>query len=341
MGTIQYMSPEQAMGAKQVDARSDQYALALILYECVTGRQAHQGENALAVLRQIGDGGITPPRVHVPTLPAAFEEVLLRALSVDPRQRFPTMDAFGRALLRFAGSRARSISQALFQREGTPTGALGIAPTAVRPVTEADSAMPLTTPLAQITPVTPVSTTLSNSAAEIATANTRRGPRRTVLAVAGLVVVAGVVVGLMQRHKGGDPPPPARSPELVVETPPPAAPAPAPAPPPRTFRVAVQATPAEATFELDGTPAGTGRLERELPADGQPHTLRVTASGFAPRTVTFVDTPPPEALALERLPPETRRAPSTRRSSSTEQRPAAPAANAPAVGANQAPILKE
>src|SRR4051794_37625399 len=108
-GTPAYMSPEQARGAKRVDARSDQYAIGLLLYECVTGRRAHQGANALAVLRDIGDGRLEPPRRHRPDLPPAFEAVVLRALHPHPDGRFASLDELATALLPFATPRARTL----------------------------------------------------------------------------------------------------------------------------------------------------------------------------------------------------------------------------------------
>jgi len=61
----------------------------------------------------------------------------------------------------------------------------------------------------------------------------------------------------------------------------------------------VTAHPREAHFDLDGKPLGTGRIDEELPADGDAHTLTVTASGFVPARLTFRDRPPPEEVTLE------------------------------------------
>src|SRR4051812_33714304 len=94
-GTPAYMSPEQALGAKQVDHRCDQYALGLIIYECVTGRRAHDGQNALAILRSIGDGVFDPPSRHRPDLPPALEQVVVTALALDPAQRYASSSALG------------------------------------------------------------------------------------------------------------------------------------------------------------------------------------------------------------------------------------------------------
>jgi eukaryotic-like serine/threonine-protein kinase len=94
-GTVTYMAPEQIRG-KPVPA-SDQYALAVIVYEWITGERPFQGSFAEIVAQHTG---AQPPslRVKVPDLSPAVEEVVLRALYKDPQQRFPHMLAFATAL---------------------------------------------------------------------------------------------------------------------------------------------------------------------------------------------------------------------------------------------------
>jgi serine/threonine protein kinase len=364
MGTVAYMSPEQAMGAKMVDGRSDQYALALIMYECVTGRRAHEGDNTLAVLRQIGDGAIEPPSAFVSEVPAAFEEVLMKALGLDPRDRYPSMYAFGRALLPFASPRAAAQWQGAFQREPLPSGLSSVSvaidkqPSSTRVRTMRQGSMPRqpgpassppaqppepsqpsplfakTIALPQAVASLPVKTTLGQSASEIRPSPVApRKPPRALIAGGALAAVAIVVTVLALR---GSPPPPARQPEVVSA--PPAPPAPPPAR--RTFRVTVAVTPAQAQLELDGLPAGQGTLDRELTADGREHALKVTAPGFEPRTITFVDAPPAPTVVLAPVAPP---APEPRRKTgSAKPRPDKTAKPVkPSVGANQAPILKE
>jgi eukaryotic-like serine/threonine-protein kinase len=359
MGTVAYMSPEQAMGAKLVDGRSDQYALALIFYECVTGHRAHEGDNTLAVLRQIGDGAIEPLSSYVSDVPPEFEAVLMKALSLEPRDRHESMYAFGRALLPFATPRSAAAWQAAFQRQPQPSGlsAVSVAidsqpSTRVRtmrqgsrplpprsrasePAPEPAAPAPLfakTMALPQAVAQVPVKTTLGQSAAEMLPAVQPRKRPVALFAAGGGLLVAGVVAALALR---GSPPPPAPA----VAPPPPTPVAPAPPPAPRTFRVIMAVTPAQAQLELDGLPAGQGTLDRELTADGREHTLKVTAAGFEPRTVTFLDTPPARTLELTRVaaPPE----PARHKPGSARTRAAKPAQQAPNVGANQAPILKE
>jgi serine/threonine protein kinase len=109
MGTPYYIAPEQVRSAAGVDARSDQYALGAILYECVTGHRAHRGETIYEVIRSVGEGSFPPPRALRPDLPPELDEAILRAMRLDPAQRFPSIQAFGRAIMRFADQARRAI----------------------------------------------------------------------------------------------------------------------------------------------------------------------------------------------------------------------------------------
>lgn len=99
-GTPHYMSPEQARG-EEVDARSDLYALGVMLFEMVTGRVPFDGEDPLAVMSQHVDR--VPPLMSSITgtaLPADLEAIVARCLAKDPRDRY----ANGAELLRDLGS---------------------------------------------------------------------------------------------------------------------------------------------------------------------------------------------------------------------------------------------
>jgi uncharacterized protein DUF4388/transposase len=70
---------------------------------------------------------------------------------------------------------------------------------------------------------------------------------------------------------------------------------------PETYEIDTSVEPAHAELWLDGSNAGVGRLRRELLRDGQAHSLRVAAEGFAPTTLLFADAPPPGHIRLEPL----------------------------------------
>jgi tRNA A-37 threonylcarbamoyl transferase component Bud32 len=121
-GTVQYMSPEQARGASDVGAASDQYALAEILYECLTGKLAYPGDNTLEVLRRVASNDFVPPRQLLSALPEPLEAIILRAMKLEPGARFESLGALGGALLRFASLRARVLWGGAFGASVAPVG---------------------------------------------------------------------------------------------------------------------------------------------------------------------------------------------------------------------------
>jgi eukaryotic-like serine/threonine-protein kinase len=107
LGTPHYMAPEQAQGAGQADAQSDQFAIGVMLYECVTGQCPFEGNSLFAVLAAIVGGALTPPSELVPGLDPVFEAIVTRALSKQPEARFADLRALGSALLPLASPRLR------------------------------------------------------------------------------------------------------------------------------------------------------------------------------------------------------------------------------------------
>ena len=85
-GTPAYMAPEQLLG-REVTARSDIYALGLVLYELFTGRRAFAADTLADLVEQHQGGRVTPPRAIVSTIDAATETVILRCLDPDPARR--------------------------------------------------------------------------------------------------------------------------------------------------------------------------------------------------------------------------------------------------------------
>jgi eukaryotic-like serine/threonine-protein kinase len=99
IGTPQYMSPEQARGRSQeVDALTDQFALAAMAYEMLSGRPAFSGDNVPAILFAVTS--TEPLPLGVPSLTAEVESVLRRGLAKDKGNRFRSILEFGEALER-------------------------------------------------------------------------------------------------------------------------------------------------------------------------------------------------------------------------------------------------
>src|SRR3954471_15322858 len=95
MGTPQYMSPEQAEGkTNELDAASDQFSLAAIVYEMLTGRAAFSGGTLAAVAYQVVHAAAAPIRDFRPELPRELDQVLSRALAKDQKARFPSVSEF-------------------------------------------------------------------------------------------------------------------------------------------------------------------------------------------------------------------------------------------------------
>jgi serine/threonine protein kinase len=97
MGTPNYMSPEQAQG-HMVDGRADQFSLAVVAYELLTGEKPFTGETLPALMFKIVRDRPTAPQRLNPTLAAEVEPVLLRGLAKNPDERFNSCVEFIRAL---------------------------------------------------------------------------------------------------------------------------------------------------------------------------------------------------------------------------------------------------
>src|SRR5450755_3982545 len=103
MGTPAYLSPEQILGHTQ-DTRSDLFSLGIILYQMTTGVRPFNGSSVSAVCAQIVAITPPPPSHHNPSLPPAFDHVVMRCLAKDPADRYATAEALGASLYPFAGS---------------------------------------------------------------------------------------------------------------------------------------------------------------------------------------------------------------------------------------------
>ncbi len=106
-GTLQYVAPEQIAG-RPADARSDQFAFGVVLYEMLCGRRAFQGESAAAVLGAILHD--TPPPLHDVRrdTPADLEHIIFTCLEKDPARRYASVEEVGRHIENAERSRANA-----------------------------------------------------------------------------------------------------------------------------------------------------------------------------------------------------------------------------------------
>jgi serine/threonine protein kinase len=298
LGTAAYMSPEQARGAREVDHRSDQYALGLILYELLTGARGHPGDNPFEVLHHIATCAIVPPVEYRPDCPPTLEAIVMRMLAPVPEDRFPSLLDVGAALLAFASEKCRHTMADAFpqhvttvvlpaigaeaqdstRRQSTPSGselgATKMLPTGERP------------PASERRP--------GDASTTVPVARGWHGRAPFVgVAAAGIALLAVVLWALLHKPTSVPGKDTAASSVRLDEK--------AELPPPPSKTIDVEAIPAEASLSLDGSAPVNRRLQATVPADGKSHVLRVWAPGYQAKT--FVLGPSDTPAAQVRLDP--------------------------------------
>jgi serine/threonine protein kinase len=98
VGTPRYLSPEQMLNPKAASSSSDQYAVGIMLYECLSGRSPFAGEVPYALMHAILTAPVVPPSQVGPRVDPGLDDIVLRAMARDPKARFPSMRALARAL---------------------------------------------------------------------------------------------------------------------------------------------------------------------------------------------------------------------------------------------------
>jgi serine/threonine protein kinase len=99
-GKLSYLAPEYLDGL-ELDARYDEFAVGITLWEMLCSRKLFQANNDLAVLKQIQACKITPPSEINPSVPKELDAIVMKALSKDRAQRYENLDQMNRALVKF------------------------------------------------------------------------------------------------------------------------------------------------------------------------------------------------------------------------------------------------
>jgi eukaryotic-like serine/threonine-protein kinase len=131
MGSPYYMSPEQVASAKDVDPRSDIWAIGVILYELATGRVPFGGETMAELVHKIMMVAPQPLGQLRPDVPEGLEAVILRCLMKDRSQRFLNVAELAVALAPFAPKRSRALVERItrvIQAAGMSASAIALPP---------------------------------------------------------------------------------------------------------------------------------------------------------------------------------------------------------------------
>ena len=98
VGTVYYMSPEQIIGRRDLDQRADIYGLGCVLYEMLTGEPPYAGRVLNQVVTMVIRAPVPSAQMLCPTVPAAVDQAITRALAKSASERFATMEEFVAAL---------------------------------------------------------------------------------------------------------------------------------------------------------------------------------------------------------------------------------------------------
>lgn len=294
LGSPYYMSPEQVQATKNVDARSDLYSIGVLLYECVTGRKPVEEPSLYQLIQRIAHGDFVPPRELNPSVCSAFEQLIMKAMALNPAERFPNARALGRALLPFASQRVRANYNDEFERDA------------------AQSSMPAPTPSTQ---EEGLGTTLSQSVHERDSQSKRASRWATVLPGGGaFILVLGVIVAVV-RPGSKSPPKPAPTEAhvlpVVASSPPLAKTLPQPIvnPAPETGRrKRLLSKPDGAHVWIAGEDVGQTPFPIEVPLD-DPIDVELRLTGFEPQKRGLSQSDP-EEIVVKLLPkPEPTKSP--------------------------------
>ncbi len=196
-GKLQYMSPEQAWG-RNIDRRSDIFALATVLFEMLTARKLFSGDNELSILEQVREARVTAPSQYNDEVTPQIDAIVLKALQKDPANRYQT-----------AGEMQRDLDAILYSFKPTPASAdvaiymhrlATSAPVQAHPVEyNAPEPVPAANELKPLKPATVTAIPAPAPYVAPAAAAPAKKPPIVPIAIAAIVVIAAVIGFLMMR----------------------------------------------------------------------------------------------------------------------------------------------
>ncbi|HYO16589.1 MAG TPA: TonB family protein [Thermoanaerobaculia bacterium] len=263
-GKLQYMSPEQAWG-RPLDGRSDIFSLGAVLFEMVTGERLFPGDSELSVLEAVRQGRIRSPRQVDPSIPREVDEIVTRALAIEPQDRFAS-----------AGEMKQRIEAALAALSPSP-GPTDLAAfihraLSAEPVEESEPAVSFAPPPPEPAPVVferpaplpeaaPVEAVAPVGEVLVEEEGGRKGRGLLYAAIAALIVVAVLTFFFLNsRRRTGEPAPPAAG-APPAQSPGPAAAAASPGGSPVPLPAAQTGSAAPAPVDMTGL---AGRLDEQL-----------------------------------------------------------------------------
>jgi eukaryotic-like serine/threonine-protein kinase len=125
LGTPCYMSPEQSFGERDIDHRSDIWAIGVIFYECLTGARPVEGDSIGQVVKRLVTDGITPIAVILPDLPPEISDLVDRMLCREREGRPQDLREVSEILSRHTGVRAPEFGAATSEPAARPAEASG------------------------------------------------------------------------------------------------------------------------------------------------------------------------------------------------------------------------
>jgi hypothetical protein len=270
VGTLSYMSPEQAQG-KASDGRADIFSFGAVLYEMATGNRAFTGENGISTLTSVLRD--EPRRVLeiTPEVPEVLSDVIHKCLQKDPDERFQTMAEVRDALMRL---RQLSSSGSLYAQSPLASGIMSqpVLPTSVgvpaAAIQAAKSSVAKAKPAAVAAKKPAVAAKKPTAVAKTEAGAAAGSNRTAMMAGAAVVVVALAAGGWWFSTRPGTPVPPQPDPlattpapvptsEPVAATPDPAVPPPVTAVTPVTDAAKVVPDTAKPAAPRPAAPAGT------------------------------------------------------------------------------------